>query len=203
MDFDAKCKRAAFIESSTDIREMFSFAYPAQVLSSVSVYSAHFYGSMLWDLTSESAGQVFRSWNTCVKLAWDVPRWTHNYLVDNLLGGDLPPVKKKLMCQYVNFFQKLRKSPLREVRILASLAGRDRQSVTGKNLAMLEGEFGLDPWSQGVNIFKSKFKGYIIPDADTWRLPLLQRLLNQRRDMVACDEEVEHITELIDCLCTT
>ena len=113
MNFDAKCKRAAFIESSTDIREMFSFAYPSQILSSVSVYSAHFYGSMLWDLSSESAGQVCRSWNTCVKLAWDVPRWTHNYLVDNLLGGDLPPVKKKLMCQYVNFFQKLRKSPLR------------------------------------------------------------------------------------------
>ena len=106
MDFDAKCKRAAFIESSTDIREMFSFAYPSQILSSVNVYSAHFYGSMLWDLSSESAGQVYRSWSTCVKLAWDVPRWTHNYLVDNFLGGDLPPVKKKLMCQYVNFFQK-------------------------------------------------------------------------------------------------
>ena len=138
-----------------------------------------------------------------MKLAWDVPRGTHNYLVDNLLGGGLPPVKKKLMCQYVNFFQKLRKSPLREVRILASLAGRDRQSVTGKNLAMLEGEFGLDPWCKSGNIFKSKFKGYIIPDADKWRLPLLQRLLIQRRDMVACDEEVEHITELIDSLCST
>ena len=138
-----------------------------------------------------------------MKLAWDVPRWTHNYLVDNLLGGDLPPIKKKLMCQYVNFFQKLRKSPLREVSILASLAGRDRQSVTGKNLALLEGEFGLDPWSKGGKIFKSKFNGYIIPEADKWRLPLLQRLLIQRKDMVACDEEVEHITELIDCLCTT
>ena len=107
------------------------------------------------------------------------------------------------MCRYVNFFQKLRKSPLREVRILASLAGRDRLSVTGKNLSMLEAEFGLDPWTNTSNTFKSKFKGYIIPDADKWRLPLLQRLLNQRRDMVACDEEVENITELIDCLCTT
>ena len=75
--------------------------------------------------------------------------------------------------------------------------------MTGKNLAMLEGEFGLDPWSHGVSIFNSKFKGYIIPDADKWRLPLLQKLLTQRRDMVACDEEVKHITELIDSLCST
>ena len=126
------------------------------------------------DLSSESTGQVCRSWNTCVKLAWDVPRWTHNYLVDNLLGGDLPPVKKKLMCQFVNFFQKLRKSPLREVRILASLAGRDRLSVTGKNLAMLEEEFGLDPWTQIGNMFKCNYKGYSIPDGDKRRLPLLQ-----------------------------
>ena len=120
-----------------------------------------------------------------------------------MIGGDLPPVKKKLMCHFVNFFQKLRKSPLREVRILASLAGRDRLSVTGKNLAMLEEEFGLDPWTQTGNMFKGNYKGYSIPDADKWRLPLLQKLITQRRDMLACDEEVENITELIDSLCTT
>ena len=126
----------------------------------------------------------------------------HNYLVDNLLSGDPAPVKKKLMCQFVNFFQKLRKSPLREVRILASLAGRDRLSVSGKNLAMLEEEFGLDPWTQTGNMFKGNYKGYSIP-ADKWRLPLLQKLLTQRRDMVAYDEEVENITELKDSLCST
>ena len=47
------------------------------------------------------------------------------------------------------------------------------------------------------------YKGYSVPDADKWRLPLLQKLLTQRRDMVACDEEVKHITELIDSLCST
>ena len=52
MDFDAKCKRADFIEKSTDIRLMFSFASPQQVLSAVNVYAGHFYGSMLWDLSS-------------------------------------------------------------------------------------------------------------------------------------------------------
>ena len=68
------------------------------------------------------------------------------------------------------------------------LAGRDRLSVTGKNLAMLEEEFGLDPWTQTGNMFKGNYKGYSIPDADKWRLPLLQKLLIQRRDMVTCDE---------------
>ena len=82
MDFDSKCKRSAFIARSTDIREMFSFAHPSQVLSAVQVYAAHAYGSMLWYLTSDTTNQFYRSWNTCVKLVWNVPRWSHNYFVD-------------------------------------------------------------------------------------------------------------------------
>ena len=69
IDYDAKFKRGAFIARSTDIREMFSFANAGQVLKFVSVIASQFYGSMLWDLFSEGAGQVYRSWNICVKLA--------------------------------------------------------------------------------------------------------------------------------------
>ena len=97
MEYDAKMKRADFMRSSTDMREMFGFANPAQVLTAVSVYSAHFYGAMLWNLYGDMAGQVYRSWNTCVKLAWGVPRWTHNYFVDNVLSGSLSSVRKKIL----------------------------------------------------------------------------------------------------------
>ena len=70
MEHDAKVRRAIFIQNSTDIREMFEFAHPAQVLQAVNVYASHFYGSMLWNLYGPGAKQVFRFWNTCVKLAW-------------------------------------------------------------------------------------------------------------------------------------
>ena len=95
---------------------------------------------MLWDLYGEGANQVYRSWNTCVQLAWDIPRMSHNYFVDTLSGG-LPNIRKQILCQYVNFFQKLRQSPLREVRILATMMGRDRNSVTGSNMANMMEEF--------------------------------------------------------------
>ena len=68
MDMDIKIKRADFIRNSVDTREMFSFALPTQVLNTISVYSAHFYGSMLWDLYGDMSGQVYRSWNNSVKL---------------------------------------------------------------------------------------------------------------------------------------
>ena len=90
---------------------MFSFANSGQVLESVSVYASHFYGSMLCNLYSGGVGQVYRSWNTGVKLAWDIPRMT-NKLIKNL-----------------------RQSPLRELRILANLVGRDTNSVTGRDFS--------------------------------------------------------------------
>ena len=99
MERDAKLKRMQFISKSTDIREMFDFAHPTQVLETVSIYTVHFYGAMLWDLYGKEAGKVYRSWNTCVKLAWQVPRSTHTYLVENLLALELPSVKQKLLCQ--------------------------------------------------------------------------------------------------------
>ena len=182
---------------------MFSFASPHQVLSAVNVYAAHFYGSMLWDLSSEAAGQTYRTWNTCVKLAWDIPRWTHNYFVDNLLARELPSIRKKVLCQFVNFFQKLRVSPIRELRVLASVVGRDMGSVTGRNLVHLQDVFNLDPWTKSVGHFKKMYTGYLVPEVDSWRLPMLERLLAQRREMVVCEEEVDAITGLIDSLCSS
>ena len=129
MEHDAKVRRAIFIQNSTDIREMFEFAHPAQVLQAVNVYSCHFYGSMLWNLYGPGAGQVFRSWNTCVKLAWGVPRWTHNYFVDHILSCGIPPVRQKVLGQYLGFFQKLLVSESSEIRLLASVVGRDAGSV--------------------------------------------------------------------------
>ena len=53
MEYDAKCKRGSFIGKSTDIREMFAFAKPAQVLETVTVYTSHLYGSMLRNFYGE------------------------------------------------------------------------------------------------------------------------------------------------------
>ena len=203
MDHDTKCKRAAFIDTSTDIRHMFSFAHPSQVLSAVTTYAAHFYGSMLWDLSSKSAWQVYRSWNTCVKLTWDIPRSSHNYFVDGTLAADFPSVRRKILCQYVRFFRTLRNCPLREVRLLALVAGKDMGSVTGKNLLYLSDEFNLDPWVDPVGKFKAEYEGYRVPEVEKWRLGLLEQLLEQRRDMLACGDDVTEIRSLIDSLCSS
>ena len=151
---------------------MFGFAHPKQVLSAVQTYAS----SMLWNLFGDMAGQVFRSWNTCVKLAWSIPRSSHNYFVDGL-ADTLPTVKKKILCQYVSFFQNMSKSVSREVRIMSNIFSHDVQSVTGSNLTNIGNLFNLDPRKDPAGLFKAKSIDNQTPAVDDWRLPLLRKLL--------------------------
>ena len=94
MSHDCKVKRAKFIDTSTTIRETFSFADPQQIFNAVQIYCCDFYGSMLWNLYGEEAGKFFRCWNTCVKMCWGVPRNTHVYFVDHLLSCGFPSIRQ-------------------------------------------------------------------------------------------------------------
>ena len=76
MEYDANVKRISFIDKSTSIRETFTFADPTNILKAVQVYAGDAYGAMLWDLYGVKAKQYFNTWNTCVKLSWEVPRAT-------------------------------------------------------------------------------------------------------------------------------
>ena len=142
MDHDMKCKRARFIENSTEIRETFSFAEPSLILQAVRLYTGHYYGSMTWDLQSEIAGQLFRSWNTCVKLAFDVPRSTHVYLVQNVLADEFLPIETELMARYVKFYESLTNSQSFEVKVLSQIAVQDKRSTTSRNISLIEKKTG-------------------------------------------------------------
>ena len=201
MEQDAKVKRVMFIDKATDIQQMFSFAEPFQILQAVNTYCGHFYGSMLWDLYGVEAKKVFRSWNTAVKDVWGVPRSTHTFLVEHLLGLGLPSVRHKLICQYVGFFRKLQTSASWEVRVLSQIVARDAQSVTGRNVLHIKKKYCLDPWSMTVGAFKAKDVRKPVPDLDEWRVGFLRQLLSQRSEMDTCGEDIEEITSLIDSMC--
>ena len=198
---DTRMKRANYIQNSVEIRNMFSFALPTQVLNAISVYSAHFYGCMLWDLYGEMAGQVYRSWNTTVKLVWNLPRSTHNYFVDHLLAKSFNSVRKKVLSQYVSFLKRLGNSVSTEVRLMSKIVAADIRSVTGKNVFNMRKEFNLDPWLATSGMFQKSYKFYEVPEVDSWRLPLLSSLLKERQEMDACGDTTETISGLIDSLC--
>ena len=180
MDFDEKMKRGIYIGDSTEIRETFAFVDPSQVLRAVRIYCGHYYGAMLWDLNSEMTGQMCRSWNTCVKLAYDIPRSTHTYIVENILASNFLPVKTELMARFSKFYQNLVDSDSLEISVLAKIVSTEVNSTTAKNLALITKETGV----QAENISPSQVRKLVkiepIPVNQEWRGPLLHKLLNER-----------------------
>ena len=203
MDMEIKMKRANFIQSTTDIRDMFSFALPGQILGAVQTYSCHFYGSMLWDLYSGMANQVFRSWNTTVKLVWDLPRSTHNYFVEHLLAKNVRSARQQVLSQYIGFLGRLIKSVSSEVRIMAMISAQDIRTTTGRNIRNLEEEFAQNPWTLLPSSINSMYQQYGLPQQDSWRISYLSDLMYQRYEMKACDEDTEIVTQLIESLCSS
>ena len=164
---DVRCKRIKFISESTDIREMFSWAHPMQVVNAIKIYCTSFYGSMLWNLFDEEANKVYRCWNTALKLAWRVPRNTFTFLVDKVLSMGTSSIRDSLFSRYQLFLKSVRTSTATEIQVLAAIAENDVRSTTGLNKARMLLESGHQNMCS-------------IPCGESWRVPYFERLLQQR-----------------------
>ena len=208
MDTDIRQKRASFIDKSLQIREQFSFAHPIEVLQAVSIYCCDHYGAIIWDLGSSLTVQYYNAWNTCIKLAWRLPRSTHRYFLDFLSGG-LISVRSDLIKRYAGFYKALLASPNREVGIMARVASKDIRSSTARNLRLVEESSGGQTWlsSRGKIIAGLRRRDVRVPMEEEWRINLLGNLLERRNilDYQGLQEEPEFVQlqEQIDSLCTS
>ena len=147
------------------------------------------------------------AWRTGHKLAWDVPRNCHTYLVDEVLTVGVANLEASLLLRFHGFFQGLIASPSHEVAVVALLAARDRRSTLGSNLTRLQNLTGLDPWVAGRCQVKAALQLATrreVPELDFWRPVLLQKLLSTRLEAhySADKEEEERIATLITSLVT-
>ena len=62
------------------------------------------------------------------------------------LAADFVSIRTKILGTYVKFFKTLLTSKSPEVALVANLMSRDIRSTTGRNLARLKQETGLNPW---------------------------------------------------------
>ena len=206
MTQDIKEKRAQFINSAVKVRETFSYSYPEQVIEAVDKYCCSFYSSNLWDLNSPEAETVFASWRTNLKLAWDCPRATRGYLVQEVLSGGQVPVRTRMLLKFKGFFDSLMISPSKEARMMVRMVAGNVMSNTGSNIRLLQDETGLDPCRVMKHELKEVLlrKGIIeVPKLDLWRPNYLRKLLQKRREHyysadVSLQKEVQ---SLIDSLC--
>ena len=158
---------------------------------------------MLWNFGSGKTQQFYNAWNTCIKLVHKVPRSTHTYIAENLLGGEFLPVRQELFARFSKFLKELKKSPSYEVRVLSGVVISDLQSATAVNIAILQGETGLNPTSVSSRQIRRLDLRRPVPAPDTWRLPVLSKLLSQRREQECVLQDTSDIDFVISGLCST
>ena len=154
----------------------------------------------MWDLGGNEAGMMVSAWRTGHKLAWNVPRNCHTYLVEEVLAAGVASLEVSLLERFHGFFRSLLGSPSQEV--VALLAGRDIRGILGSNLTLLRDKTGLDPWAVGKGQLKAALGRSTrkeVPELDYWRPQLLQKLLTARLEAhyLADLVEEERITTLI------
>ena len=80
-----------------------------------------------------------------MRLAWQVPRATQSYFVDELLCCELSSARMDILARYAKFVRGLLLSPSMEVAVMCRVARRDIRTVKGSNCALLRLETVMDP----------------------------------------------------------
>ena len=204
MDKDCQRARGRFIGKTVEIRDQLSFAHPEHILRAVQVMCTDAHGCMLWDLASANAERFFKSWNTCVKLCYNVPRNTFTYLVEGWLAADMVSLRNQVFSRYAGFYRRLMSSPSREVRALALMVSNDPRSTTCQNLRLLRELTGLaQPHMYSSFRVRACLPVQQVPEKEQWRLGLLTSLLQLRVEQHRRAEDTTNICAMIDSLCAT
>jgi hypothetical protein len=151
----------------------------------------------------DQAEQLDRCWNTFVKLSWDVPRSSHTFFVNDLLGCSFPSSRQQILSRYFKFYRPLLNSPSHEVAVVARLVGKDAKSVTGKNLLNICLETKLNVFSAPLQKIKDAISLATPPAPEQWKLYLLDKYICRRKDLRTRCEETNYLDNLIDSLCST
>ena len=91
------------------------------------------------------------------------------------------------------------------MQVLSRLLARDRQSVTGKNLLLVQELSGINPWTATPGRLKAALQAeevVDVPALDRWRLSYLSSLLRERGEAhyLALEDDEQRITDLINSL---
>jgi hypothetical protein len=200
---DIKERRARFIGRSVEVRSQFAFAAPPQILTAVRIMACDAYGAMLWRLDSDVASSYFKAYTSCVRRIYRLPISTFTYLVEGHLAAGLPPLRNMVLGRYPAFYQRLVRSPSREVAVMAAVVARDARTVTAANLAHLSRLTGLDCAVESGRAVKQALPVEEVPEKEAWRIGLLGTLLRERAELEKEAKDTKRVNSMLASLCYT
>ena len=137
---DTKTKQAQYITKNNELYQEFFFSHPKTRFKTNVIYNSHFTGSPLWDLFSRETEMVEKTWNTSLRIMYELPVDTHRYFVEAM--SDTKHVRILLYERFVGFLDQIEKSPKHLPKQLLETIRQDVRSITGRNIKHLEQKSG-------------------------------------------------------------
>ena len=98
----------------------------------IDIYASSFYGSPLWKLFDGPCDRLYSSWNNAIRDAFDIPRESHRYFIEEVSGHLHPMVM--LSSRFLKFHQTLQKSMKSCIRYLSELSSSNQRTYYCQNL---------------------------------------------------------------------
>ena len=116
-------KRGDFIGRVHSILQEFHFANPQVKMKMFSIYSNSFYGSSLWNIFNGTCDRLFTAWNIAVRMAFDLPRGTHRYFIEEI--SETPHPQVMLAKRFLKFHETLQNSKKLSVKLLSEISSQN------------------------------------------------------------------------------
>ena len=195
-------KRANFFQKVHELKQLYGFHDPNMICELIRIFGTSFYGSPLWSLSSEEHQKPNRSWNTVIKMVWDLPFATHKRFVESMTS--VPHLQSTLQGRYIGFLENLQKSEKSQLQALVNLCLQDHSSNTGQNVAYL-----LDVYesinlnaliAKKQNIKKQRVNP--LEEGEEWKIEMIEELSLAKLRFLEIDLEEKDINTWLEILAT-
>ena len=179
MDIDCDNKRFNFIRKISSLNQEFHFSSGDVKMKIFNIYAMSLYGSCLWDLFSHKCERLYKAWNVCVRISFNLSRYTHRDLIEPVSNVLHPKVI--LSSRYIGFHQTLTgKCNKAAVKMMSNLNRNDLRTSYGKNLNNISKACNIQISELSPRRVKESMKYKELSNEDKWKLNIINDLLLAR-----------------------
>ena len=164
------------------------------------IYNSHFSGSCLWDLFSRESEMIENTWNTSIRLMFDLPLATHTWFIEPV--SESPHIKSVLIKRFLNFVKAIKSSSKFILRNLLNLISKDVRSITGSNLRKIlllvnKGDVNeLKPADSSLIQYRKENK------MNTWKIKMVKEIIEVRNDtLIIGNLNEDELEDILHHLC--
>ena len=142
------------------------------------------------------------SWNTSVRVMFDLPLQTHCYIIEPI--SQTKHLKTVLLERFLSFLEQIRKSKKNIPKQLLSFIKNDTRSTTGSNLRnilLLTDKDNIDELTKD-DVSTLKYKK--VDDNNAWKIKMIKEITDVKFNKLDVENFTkDELEEILSFLCTS